>query len=157
MDEVWQDSCGMNDLSSTACVFCAIASGTGDASLVYEDPLLIGFLDINPVNEGHLLIAPKSHVQDLADLPPETLAAMATLAQRLAAGLRVSGLRCEGVNLFYADGEAAGQEVFHSHLHVIPRYDGDPFQITADWDSPPSRSTLDRHADLIREALYSRS
>ncbi|MFP4555065.1 MAG: HIT family protein [Actinomycetota bacterium] len=60
---------------------------------------------------------------------------MATLAQRLAAGLRLSGLRCEGVNLFYADGEAAGQEVFHSHLHVIPRYDGDPFQITADWDS----------------------
>lgn len=125
--------------------------------MVYEDPLLIGFLDINPVNEGHLLIAPRSHVQDLADLPRGTLAAMATLAQRLAAGLRLSGLRCEGVNLFYADGEAAGQEVFHSHLHVIPRYGGDPFQITSDWDSPPSRSTLDRHADLIREAIYSRS
>lgn len=143
----------MTDQSSRACVFCAIASGTGDASVVYEDPLLIGFLDINPVNEGHLLIAPRSHVRDLADLSPETFAAMATLAQRLAGGLRLSGLRCEGVNLFYADGKAAGQEVFHSHLHVIPRYDGDPFQITADWDSPPPRSTLDRHAGLIREAL----
>lgn len=141
-------------MSSPACVFCAIASGTGDASVVYEDPLLIAFLDINPVNEGHLLIAPRSHVQDLADLPSETLTAMALLAQRLAVGLRLSGLRCEGVNLFYADGEVAGQEVFHSHLHVIPRYEGDPFQITADWDSPPSRSTLDRHAEQIRHALH---
>lgn len=147
----------MNEPSRTDCVFCAIASGTGEASMVYEGPLLIGFLDINPVNEGHLLIAPTNHISDLADLPPETLAAMATLAQRLAAGLRLSGLRCEGINLFYADGEAAGQEVFHSHLHVIPRYEGDPFQITADWDSQPSRATLDRHAGLIREALRNRS
>lgn len=82
---------------------------------------------------------------------------MAKLAQRLAAGLGLSGLRCEGVDLFYADGEAAGQEVFHSHLHVIPRFGGDPFEITADWGSPPSRSTLDRHADLIRKALHGRS
>lgn len=125
--------------------------------MVYEDSLLIGFLDINPVNEGHLLIAPTNHVSDLADLPPKTLAAMATLAQRLATGLRLSGLRCEGINLFYADGEAAGQGVFHSHVHVIPRYEGDPFQITADWDSQPSRATLDPHAGLIRVALRSRS
>lgn len=133
-------------------MFCAIVAGTAERSLVYEDERLIAFLDINPVNDGHVLVAPKAHLSGLADVSPDTVSAMAVLAQRLAGALRESGFRCEGVNLMYADGEAAGQDVFHSHLHVIPRYSGDSLRIDANWKSP-SRSILDEQAGRIRKAL----
>lgn len=75
---------------------------------------------------------------------------MFVVARRLAAALRASGLRCEGVNLFLADGEAAFQEVFHTHLHVIPRFAGDSFRISADWSVTPTRAELDAQAAWIR-------
>jgi len=75
------------------------------------------------------------------------------VAQRMADGLRASGLRCDGVNLFYADGEAAFQEVFHAHLHVFPRYDGDGFRLIADWETQPSRPELEAVGEQIRNAL----
>jgi histidine triad (HIT) family protein len=79
---------------------------------------------------------------------------MFRVAQRLAAAVRTSSLEPEGVNLFLADGELAGQEVFHAHLHVLPRRAGDGFAVTADFASPP-REELDRVAGLVREALGS--
>ena len=84
-------------------------------------------MDIRPVNPGHLLVVPIRHAPYLADLDGDTAGHMMRVAHRLAAGVRASGLRCEGVNLFLADGEAAMQEVFHAHLHVFPRYAGDGF------------------------------
>jgi histidine triad (HIT) family protein len=78
---------------------------------------------------------------------------MFAVARQVAAALRRAPLRCDGVNLFYADGEAASQEVFHSHLHVIPRYPGDGFTIAARRGSSPSRAQLDVHAEGIRAAL----
>jgi diadenosine tetraphosphate (Ap4A) HIT family hydrolase len=84
-------------------------------------------VDLCPINEGHLLIIPKIHASDMADIDPDTLAHMMRLAQRMNAALRKSSYKCEGVNLFLADGEAAGQEVFHCHLHVYPRFKGDGF------------------------------
>jgi diadenosine tetraphosphate (Ap4A) HIT family hydrolase len=109
-------------------------------------------MDLNPATTGHLLVVPKRHAADLAALDPEDGAQMFRVAQRLAAAVRASSLEPEGVNLYLADGEVAGQEVFHAHLHVLPRRTGDGFAVRADFASPP-REELDRVAGLVREAL----
>lgn len=113
--------------SESACVFCKILAGEAPATFLHRDELCSVFMDIRPVNPGHLLIIPNEHKPYLQDVEPEILAHVMQLAQRFAAALRASGLRCEGVNLFLADGEAAMQEVFHCHLHVFPRYRNDGF------------------------------
>lgn len=132
------------------CIFCQIAAGEAEASVVYDDGEVLAFLDIRPVTPGHLLVIPRQHAADLADLDEATGAHMFVVAQRLAAALRASGLRCEGITLFLADGEAAFQEVFHTHLHVFPRFAGDTFRISADWSVSPSRAELAAHAAKIR-------
>jgi len=108
-------------------MFCAIVSGVAPASVVHEDEHLIAFCDLKPINPGHLLIAPKRHAANLAELPEETGALMLPLAQRLAARIRRSPIPADGINLSLADGAAAGQTVFHVHLHVIPRMVNDGF------------------------------
>jgi histidine triad (HIT) family protein len=135
------------------CIFCQIVAGDADATLLYEDDTLIDFLDINPVTPGHTLVVPRAHMQALSDVDPRTGAHMFNVAQRMAKALRASGLRCEGVNLFYADGEAAFQEVFHAHLHVFPRYEGDGFRLVADWETQPSRPELETTGEQIRNTL----
>ena len=140
----------MND-----CIFCQIIAGKSPASLCYEDDLVIGLMDIAPVNSGHMMVIPKRHATYLADLDESTGRRMWTVAQRTAAALRESGVRCEGVNLFLADGEAAFQEVFHVHLHVFPRFPGDPFKLAIDLDAPPERAELDDVAKRIG-AAYAR-
>jgi histidine triad (HIT) family protein len=134
------------------CVFCCIVAGTADASIVYEDDRLLAFCDINPVNPGHLLIIPKVHRMGLVDLDESDGSRMFVVAQRLAAAVRRSGLRCEAVNLFLADGPAAGQEVFHVHLHMFPRYLGDRFRLVSG-QRPASRRDLDEIAAQVRAVL----
>lgn len=139
----------------TDCIFCRILAGELPASIVYRDELVAAFMDIQPVNPGHLLVVPLAHAPFLADLDPAAGARMFEVARRLAAALRGSGLRCAGVNLFLADGEAAMQEVFHAHLHVFPRYPGDGFGLRFGdhyWQKP-SRGELDEAAARIRAAL----
>ena len=133
------------------CIFCAIVSGDAPGSLVYADDVAVAFMDISPVNAGHLLVVPRRHVEMLADLDEETGAHLFTVATRMARAIRRCGVRCDGVNLFLADGEAAFQEVFHMHMHVIPRFSGDAFRIVADWTAHPSREELDIVAAQIRE------
>lgn len=137
------------------CTFCLILSGKLPASLVYRDELCAAFLDIYPVNPGHLLVVPLQHAASLAELEPETGAHLFKTAQQLAAALRVSGLRCEGINLFLADGEVAGQEIFHVHLHILPRFNGDGFslRLPAGYPALQERQTLDQQAGMIRDAL----
>jgi histidine triad (HIT) family protein len=109
-------------------------------------------MDIQPVNPGHLLVVPVAHAACLADLDPEAGADLFRLGHRLATALRRADLRCEGVNLLLADGEAAGQEVFHVHLHVIPRYrgDGSGFRFGTRSAAPARRSELDQLAEDLR-------
>ena len=134
------------------CVFCRIVAGIAEASVVYEDDRVLAFCDLNPVNPGHLLIIPKVHGVGLVDLDESDGSRMFMVAQRLAAAVRGSGLRCEGVNVFLADGEAAGQEVFHVHLHVFPRYVGDRFRLDfVRWRA--SRRDLDEIAARVRAVL----
>ena len=134
------------------CIFCAIANGDLPASPVYDDDRALAFLDVRPATPGHLLVIPKQHASDLAALEAVEGAHLFTVAQRLAAAVRASSLAPEGINLFLADGEAAGQEVFHVHLHVLPRRAGDGFRVAADFRSPP-REELDQVAADIRHHL----
>jgi histidine triad (HIT) family protein len=135
-----------------SCIFCKIIAGEAPGSIVYEDERALALMDVNPVTVGHTLVIPRQHYAFLADMDEPTGMHLFKIAQRMAAALRESGVRCEGVNLFLADGEAALQDVFHVHLHVIPRYKGDSFQVAADWDIKPSRAELDRVAGQIRAA-----
>lgn len=135
-----------------ACTFCDIIAGRTEASFVHRGPMVVAFMDINPVTPGHLLVVPRDHFPALKDVDEPLGAEMFSVARMLGQALRSSGLDCEGVNLFYADGEAAGQEVFHSHLHVIPRTVGDGFRLAISYPPRPDRDQLDRHAAMIREA-----
>ena len=134
------------------CVFCQIVSGEAPASVAYQDEFVVAFLDIRPVTPGHLLVVPRGHVVGLADLPAAIGAHLFRVAQQLASALRRSGLRCEGVNLFLADGAAAFQKVFHVHLHVLPRWPGDGFALRMKLGTP-SRSELNETAASIRRAV----
>lgn len=100
--------------------------------MVHQDDGVITFMDLQPITPGHSLIVPRRPAVGLEDLPEAVGVHMGTQAQ-LARGLRRSGLRCEGVNIFLADGEAAFQRVFHAHVHMLRRFAGDRFRIEADW------------------------
>jgi len=136
----------------TDCVFCRIIAGQSPASVFYDDDLVLGLLTIEPINPGHAMVIPKRHVSSLAELDEETGRHLWTIAQRTAAAIRASGVRCEGINLFLADGEAAFQHVFHVHLHVFPRYQGDSFRIRADRTARPPRTELEEVARQIGQA-----
>lgn len=143
----------LKDMSE--CIFCDILSGKLPSSVVYRDERCTALMDIQPINPGHVLVVPNSHAACLADLEGGVGSDLFGVAQRVAAALRVSGLRCEGVNLFLADGEAAGQEVFHVHLHVFPRHKGDGFgfKFPPGYSSKPERRELDAIALQIKQAL----
>jgi histidine triad (HIT) family protein len=137
------------------CVFCRIAAHEAEASVVYEDDLIITFLDHDPINAGHTLVVPKRHATHIADMDAASSSAMFPAAQRVGAALRGSGLRCDGVTLHLADGAPAGQEVFHVHLHVIPRWRGDGMRLRPAGRPPhrPPRSELDVIARALRERI----
>ena len=134
------------------CVFCEIVAGRTESSVAYEDGHVIAFMDIQPVTPGHVLVVPRVHVDFLEALDEDLGARLFRVGHRLARALRRSGLPCEGVNMFLADGEAAFQEVFHVHLHVFPRTPGDGFRIDAAWRQP-DREELDLTAGKVRQAM----
>src|SRR5262249_40047503 len=123
------------------------------ASIVYEDDGILGFLTIGPVTPGLLILIPKRHATCVSEIDERTGAQLFRVSLRMAAALRASGLQCEGVNWFLADGEAASQDVPHVHLHVFPRFGGDGFQLVAGRSVHPSREELDAIAARIREAF----
>jgi len=139
----------------SSCVFCDILAGDLPSSVVFEDELVSAFMDIQPVNPGHVLIIPKQHAMFLADLHEETGGHIFRIAHRIAIALRRSDVKCEGVNMFLADGEAAGQEVFHVHLHVFPRFVGDGFGLRfgPEYGNKPAREELDDAAEQIGSQL----
>ena len=137
-----------------SCIFCDIIAGLAPASVVYRDDRCLAFMDIRPVTPGHLLVIPLEHAAYLADLDPALGDYLFRVAQGLAAGIRQSGLKAEGINFFLADGEAAGQEVFHVHLHVFPRFEGDGFglRFSPEYGQPVPRDRLELEAALIVRA-----
>jgi histidine triad (HIT) family protein len=125
------------------CIFCGIAAGTMPAERVYEDERTVAFLDIFPAADGHVLVIPRAHADDIHSLDPADVAAVAQTAQVMAG--RVSGaLGPDGITIMQTNGAAAGQTVFHYHVHVIPRFEGDG--VLRPWT--PGRASADELARL---------
>jgi len=112
-------------MTSADCVFCAVIAGDAPAVRIYEDDDYLAILDIRPIVRGHTLVLPKAHYVDLTDTPPQTIADMTVIGQRIAKAARTSELKADGNNIVINDGKAAFQSVFHIHLHVAPRQTGD--------------------------------
>ncbi len=130
------------------CVFCDIIDGSSPASIVFQDETCIVFMNIEARNPGHMLVVPKEHSASLSELKPDIGAHLFKVAQQMAKAARLSNVRCEGVNLWVSDGEGAGQDVFHVHLHVLPRFHGDGFGIKGS-KGEPSREELEAIAKDI--------
>jgi histidine triad (HIT) family protein len=110
------------------CIFCKIVAGELPGTIVGEDERTISFMDIAPATRGHALVIPRAHSADLLSIEPEDLSAVGLAAQRLARRAKQQ-LAADGVNLLNACGAVAFQTVFHFHVHVIPRYEGDSLRL----------------------------
>ena len=134
-----------------SCLFCRIVAKEIPVTVIYEDDETFAFLDNQPVNPGHTLVLPKKHTEDLCTCEPEVFASLSRAAQRIACAMKKS-LQLEGINLIQNTGVAAGQSIFHLHLHLIPRHAGDGL---APWRGTPY-ATADEATSLaqkIREEL----
>ena len=132
------------------CIFCELIHGGGEVSICYEDSQALAFLDIQPVNAGHVLVVPRQHYESLADLPSDLARHLFDVALRLAPIVRrLAG--ADGLNVIVNSGASAGQDVFHYHVHVIPRRSDDGFLVPLPFDgsSPPDRTLLDAMAARI--------
>ncbi len=134
-----------------SCVFCAIVAGEAPAIRIHEDDDYLAILDIRPFTRGHTLVVPNRHTVDLTDTPAETLAGMITVGQRVARAARATEL-ADATNIAINDGRAAFQSVFHIHLHVLPRRDGDKLSVAKGMllRRDPDRETTGL---ILREAL----
>ena len=142
----------MND-----CIFCRILSNETPDSLVYRDDLCSVIMDIRPLNNGHVLVMPNQHASSLAALHPTHGMRLFQIAQRMAQALRTTIPTCAGINLFLADGKAAGQEIEHVHLHVIPRLLEDGIRLTSKRKKQPipEKAELDTIAYNLKQCLQS--
>lgn len=132
-------------------VFSRIVAGEIPAIKVYEDELTMAFMDINPASPGHVLVIPREEYADLLSMPPELLSAVAQTVQRVSKAIMKS-LKPEGFNIIQNNGAAAGQTVFHYHVHIIPRWEGD-HAIGAWKVLSPDQADLNATADAIRSEL----
>jgi len=141
------------------CIFCKILDGEIPSVQVYRDDLVTAFMDIQPINRGHVLVIPNTHSQLVEGLDDTVTARMFTVGCRINRAIRNSGIPAEGINFYLADGEAAAQEVFHSHLHCIPRYKGDGFRLVfpEHHKQMAPREVLEETAARIREQLEARA
>ncbi len=136
------------------CIFCRILSGELDSSRVLENEGVVAFLDIAPINPGHTLVVPRRHVSAFTNLTSVELEHLAAAGQRVGLALKAAFPECGGITFSVAEGEVAGQEVSHTHLHVIPRHKGDGFG----WQRhgrPEDRASLDTVALKIASVFNS--
>jgi histidine triad (HIT) family protein len=130
------------------CIFCKIVAGELPSQQVDADERTVAFMDISPATRGHALVVPRNHTPNLLEADPEDLAAVAVAAQRLARRA-VQRLGADGVNLINSCGADAWQTVFHLHMHVIPRYVGDPLKLP--WTpAPGDGDEIAATAELLR-------
>ncbi len=138
--------------ATSDCVFCRIVARQLPACVVHEDAETLAFMDIGPIIPGHVLVIPKAHVDPLDAMPPALLHRVIDVAQRVARAQRAA-LKADGINLMQANGRAAGQDVPHVHVHVIPRFSGDGHRWN--WTPHPYARPAEMAAlaDRIRAAL----
>ena len=132
-------------MKKDACIFCRIANGEIPSSTIYEDEDFCVFLDLNPATRGHALLVPKEHYANIFELDEELSAKVLKTAARVGAKMK-EVLHCDGLNLIQNNGEAAGQTVFHFHLHLIPRYKDDQAGIT--WK--PGKISDEEREELVK-------
>jgi histidine triad (HIT) family protein len=106
-----------------SCIFCRIAQKQVPASLVFEDEKVMAFLDIRPLNEGHTLVIPKAHYESIFDIPQDLIAYLHEVTKQVAIAVE-KATKADGLSIVQQNGEAAGQEILHLHIHIIPRYQG---------------------------------
>lgn len=128
------------------CIFCKIASGEIPAATLYEDDLFRVILDLGPASKGHALILPKNHYANLYEIPDELVRKAMVLAKKMGTALK-EALGCDGLNVVQNNGEAAGQTVFHFHMHLIPRYQDD--QVGLSWT--PGTLTDEMKAEVLEK------
>src|SRR3989338_11265141 len=137
------------------CIFCKIINAELTSSKIYEDDDFFAFMDIQPVNKVHILIIPKKHAELISEMDSENIGKMMVIGGKISSAVRKSKLKCEGINFLLADGEAAGQEVFHVHLNIIARFknDGFGFKFPKGYEDKPKRKELDKVAKKIHTSL----
>ena len=133
------------------CVFCKIVAGQIPSTRVYEDEHTLAFMDLGHVNPGHTLVTVKKHAENLYELNEAQAAAIAQASRRVARAIR-DAFRPEGLSVYQANGKAAGQTVFHYHVHLLPRHASDGMELVWPVKNPP-RETLEANAAKIRAAL----
>ena len=136
------------------CIFCELIHGGGEVSMCYEDSQAIAFMDIQPVNPGHVLVVPRKHYESLVDMPADLIKHLFDVSTRLAPIVRRLA-QADGLNIIVNSGAAAGQDVFHYHVHVIPRRADDGFSVSLPFagSTPPDRTLLDAMAARIISEL----
>jgi|SRR5690606_2333854 len=139
------------------CIFCKIRDRKLPSSIVFENEAVMAFMDIQPVNPGHVLVVPKIHKELITELDTEIINELFKVGTMINSAIRNTEIKCEGVNYFLADGESAGQEVFHVHLHVFPRYKEDGFRLifNNEYYNLPDRNELEQIATMIKQSLLS--
>jgi histidine triad (HIT) family protein len=133
------------------CIFCKIVRRQATSSIVYEDEKILAFVDIRPVSEGHTLIIPKRHYVDVFDTPNELLANMYIVTKKVAVAVK-KATGADGISVVQQNGKAAGQDIFHMHVHVIPRFEGKKM-LHFNELAMVSREVLDEVAARIRKEL----
>lgn len=137
----------------TECIFCQIVEGKVPAVIVYEDERSIAFSDINPVADGHVLVIPKTHAENLMDITPGDLAAVHQASQKVARGMK-EALKAPGIAVVQLNGAGANQVVMHYHVHLIPRDRPKDKLKILEWTSKPGNpKTVERLAKKIAAAI----
>lgn len=137
-----------------SCLFCRIINKELLSSIVYEDDIAMAFMDIQPVNKGHVLVVPKKHFVTLDDCDEETAKHLISVVKKVNNSV-TKAVKCEGILNLVANGKSAGQEIFHLHFHIIPRNkkDGFEFKFADDYETKKERKVLDETAERIRKEL----
>lgn len=135
----------MND-----CLFCKIIKGDIKAEKVYEDEYTFAFLDINPINEGHTLVVPKKHSKNLYEISDEALKYLTLTTKKLSIAIK-KAIEAQGINIGINNDSAAGQVIFHTHIHIMPRFEDDGFKL---WKGTPYKNeNMEKIAEIIRREI----
>jgi len=137
------------------CIFCTIIRGKKPVTKLFENEDIIAFMDNKPITKGHVLLIPKRHTELLTELDDNIAGQMMIAAKKVGMALKKSKLNCRGINYILSDGAEAGQDIFHVHMHVIPRYRGDGFGLRMPQrdEDESDEKTLERIAAKIRKTL----
>ncbi|MEK6973410.1 MAG: HIT family protein [archaeon] len=133
------------------CIFCKIVEGKIPSAKVFEDSKILAFLDINPINKGHILVIPKKHSENIFDIAEDDLNEVMLAAKKISSALK-KATKCTGINLMQGNGKSASQVIMHFHMHIVPRFDND--NLSFHWDSKKyAENELAIYSEMIKKEL----